>query len=109
MATRKDREFIIPETRLICKAENFKYYVKLILGRNEDGSADERWVTEVSYSPKTFMYELGKKAREFCSLSEAMDFIFAAGINGFCAKVEIIPTWTGCLDEYLMNPEKEAE
>ena len=108
MATRKDKDFIIPETRLLCKAENFKYYVRLILGKNEDGTIDERWVTEVSYSPKTFRYDFGKKAREF-SLAEALDFTFAAGINGFCAKVEIIPTWTGNLEMYLTNPEKEAK
>lgn len=104
------REFTIPKQELCCKLEMYKVFVRIITGVDSDtGAYVEKWVTALEYNPKTFYYKDGEKAFEFGSIGYAMDFCFAAAVNGFCAKVEIVPTWTGEFDKYITNPKTEED
>lgn len=112
MATAKKSRTIKAENLLVT-AESYKFYVKILGGlADEEGNLKEiygTWVTEVCYQPKEFRYEAGKKAYEFASLREALDFVAACAFNGHSATCEIVPTWTGHIEEYLTNKKQEGE
>ena len=103
-----DRDFTIPKQTTIVKVENFKYYVKVLNKVYENGDIGGTWVTDVEYYPKkVFHYEKGKKAYEFHTLSEALDFTYALAWNGYSAVVETVPSWTGNIEKYLTNSGSE--
>ena len=68
-------------------AKGFHIYVQLIL--EYQNYIQRRFVTNVSWKPKEFEYDKGKKAHEFESLDTALEFCWACGINGYNASVYI--------------------
>jgi len=92
---------------LTWKTTNYKILVKVSwyygYGEQVEGE-DSAWVTSVNNGNKTFEYKPGEPAYEFQSLSYAMDFVGALGMN---ASVVLMPTWT---DEIILrNPKESAQ
>lgn len=112
MATAKKSRTIKAEN-LLMTAESYKFYVKILSGEADDEGNFKgfvsTWVTSVCYQPKEFEYKAGQKAYEFGSLGQALDFVAACAFNGYSATCEIVPTWTGRVDEYLTNKKQEGD
>lgn len=89
---------------------NYKILVKVSWYYGQNGQVegeDSAWVTSVNNGNKTFEYKPGEPAYEFQSLSYAMDFVGALGINMYNASVVLMPTWT---DEIILrNPKESAQ
>lgn len=109
MATRNEKEFTIPKQTTFVKVDNYLYFVRILNKKFEDGTIGGSWVTEIEWDKKIVHYKAGEKAVAFDSISRAMDFTFELACKGLCGVVEIVPKWTGMLDEYLTNPKKEED
>lgn len=108
---KKDPRRMVVTTSTTSIEDTYKWYVKVVCGGTEDSDnpnifkLDEKFVTSVSYSPKTYLCEDGKDAYAFSSLGCAMDMCFAIAANGRLATVVCVPNWS---QKYMnMNPEVE--
>lgn len=104
-----ERDYIIPKQRIIIPVSNYEYFVKIHWFGKDGTEIGSSWVTDVTWHPKEFRYDDGKRAYAFGSISEAMEFVFALAVHGYISVVETVPTGLDSryFDNYLMNP-KEA-
>lgn len=87
---------------------NYKILVKVSwyrASKEQMEGEDWSWVTSIDNGNKTFEYKPGEPAYESQSLSYALDFVGALGMNGYNASVVLMPTWT---DERVFRNPKES-